>query len=169
MIRDAVNGVFIMSIKIYHSKIKQSGSVLLEAMIAILIISIGILAMVGMQASAINNVSDAKYRSTAGFLADQIVGTMWSQRAVTVNASNVTVASADTTFQCNPCTTGGNAYTQAWAVSGVAAELPQGTASIAMVNTVLGGGSASAVTVTINWQAPKDAVAHKHVVNTYIN
>jgi type IV pilus assembly protein PilV len=159
-----------MSIKIYHIKIKQTGSVLLEAMIAILIFSIGILAMVGMQASAINNVSDAKYRSTAGFLANQIVGTIWSQRNPTVNGSNVVVASPDLTFICNPCTgANGNPYTQAWVASGVAAELPRGVASIAISSVVMGGASVSAVTVTVNWQAPKDLAAHRHVVQSFIN
>jgi type IV pilus assembly protein PilV len=164
-----------MSINIYHRNIKQTGSVLLEAMIAILIFSIGILAMVGMQASAINNVSDAKYRSTAGFLANQIVGTIWSQRNPTENGSKVVVASPDLTFICNPCTgANGNAYTQAWVASGVAAELPRGVASISMVNATLdpavpSAGSATAVTVTINWQAPKDPTPHRHVVRTYIN
>jgi type IV pilus assembly protein PilV len=164
-----------MNINIYHLKIKQTGSVLLEAMIAILIFSIGILAMVGMQATAINNVSDSKYRSTASFLADQIVGTMWSQRVVTFDTiSNVYVASADTTFQCNPCTSAnGNPYTKAWLVNGVLANLPQQTTtpapSITMGNSPAGVGAASQVTVTINWQSPKDAVPHKLVVNTYIN
>jgi type IV pilus assembly protein PilV len=146
-------------------KSRQIGSVILEAMIAILIFSIGILALVGMQAAAINNVSDAKYRSTAGFLADQIVGTIWATRvgAANPNASNVMASSPDPTFACNPCgAANGNAYTQAWAVSGVAAELPNGTASIVISSNVV-------VTVTIGWQAPDDAVAHRHVVSTYID
>ena len=42
---------------------------LLEALIAILIFSMGILALMGMQATAINTVSESKYRSNAGFLA----------------------------------------------------------------------------------------------------
>jgi len=48
-----------------HAKIQQTGSVVLEALIAILIFSIGILALIGMQATAINSVADAKYRNTA--------------------------------------------------------------------------------------------------------
>jgi type IV pilus assembly protein PilV len=148
-----------------HIKSRQTGSVILEAMIAILIFSIGILALVGMQAAAINSVSDAKYRSTAGFLADQIVGTIWATRvgAANPNASNVMASGPDTTFACNPCgTANGNAYTQAWAVSGVAAELPNGTASIVISSNVV-------VTVTIGWQAPDDAVPHRHVVSTYVD
>jgi type IV pilus assembly protein PilV len=138
--------------------------VILEALIAILIFSIGILALVGMQAMAISNVADAKYRSTASFLANQIVGTIWATRlnSINANASNVMAASPDPTFACNPCNAAnGNAYTQTWAVSGVAAELPNGAASIAI--------SGAVVTVTISWQPPKEALTHRHVASTFID
>ena|ERR1017187_4725228 len=147
-----------------RAKTKQTGSMILEALIAILIFSIGILALIGMQATAINAVADAKYRSTAGFLANQIVGTIWATRlnSTAANASNVIAASPDPTFACAPCTSAvGNTYTQAWVVNGVQADLPQGTANIA-----INGGT---VTVTIGWQPPKDANAHQHVVSTFIN
>lgn len=145
-------------------KTHQTGSVILEAMIAILIFSVGILALVGMQATAINNVADAGNRTTASFLANQMVGTVWAtrQNAVVATASNVMSATPDPSFACNPCTTSnGNAFTQAWAASGVAAELPQGTASIAI--------SGAVVTVTIGWQPPAATAAHRHVVSTFID
>ena len=84
---------------------KQKGSILLEALIAILIFSMGILALMGMQATAINTVSESKYRSDAGFLANQIIGQIWADRA--------NLAS----YACNPCTTTGtgNAETRTWA------------------------------------------------------
>src|ERR1039458_1490020 len=129
-----------------RAKTQETGSVILEAMIAILIFSMGILALVGMQATAINSVADAKYRSTAGFLADQIIGTVWAthQNGTIANASNVIVANPDPTFACNPCdAVHGNPYTQAWAVSGVAADLPNGTANIAI--------NGANVTVTVQW------------------
>lgn len=142
----------------------QHGSMILEALIAILIFSIGILALVGMQATAISTVADANYRSTAGFLADQIVGTIWANRlnAINANASNVMVASPAMDFACNPCdAANGNAYTKAWVTSGVAAQLPNGTASIVINGAV--------VTVTIGWQPPKAQVAHRHIVSTTID
>jgi len=157
-----------------RNKTLQTGSVLLEALISILIFSIGILALVGMQATAINGVSDAKYRSTAGFLANQMVGTIWATRlgGNVANASNVMAASPDPAFQCNPapytCTSAnGNAYTQAWAASSVAADLPNATARIKITG--------AEVTVSILWQPPKEAalipppLPHRHVVQTYIN
>jgi type IV pilus assembly protein PilV len=50
---------------------------LIEALIGILIFSIGILALLGMQGAAIKNTTDARYRSEAAFLSTQIVGQMW--------------------------------------------------------------------------------------------
>lgn len=66
----------------------QNGSMLLESFIAILIFSMGILAIVGMQASAIKNSTNSKYRSEASLLADQLIGQMWiSDRTITVPAT----------------------------------------------------------------------------------
>jgi type IV pilus assembly protein PilV len=59
----------------------QTGVMLLEALIGILIFSIGILALIGMQGAAIRNTTDARYRSEASFLANQIIGQMWVDRA----------------------------------------------------------------------------------------
>jgi len=50
---------------------------LLEGLIAILIFSLGILALVGLQAMAVKQVSDAGYRSEAGLLVNQLIGAMW--------------------------------------------------------------------------------------------
>lgn len=60
---------------------RQQGVMLLEALIAILIFSIGILGLVAMQGTAINNISDAKYRTDAGFLADQLIAQIWVDRS----------------------------------------------------------------------------------------
>lgn len=59
---------------------KQQGSALIEALAAIVIFSFGILAMIWLQASATNQVSDAKYRLEASFAANQILGQMWVNR-----------------------------------------------------------------------------------------
>ena len=59
-------------------KSAQQGVVLLEALIAILIFSMGVLALVGLQAAMVKNTSDSKYRSEASFIAQQRIGMMWS-------------------------------------------------------------------------------------------
>ena len=54
----------------------QNGVMLLEALIAILIFSLGILGLVGMQASAVRASRDAQFRSEAGLLANELIGEM---------------------------------------------------------------------------------------------
>jgi type IV pilus assembly protein PilV len=54
---------------------------LLESLIAILLFSLGILALIGLQARSINFAGQAKYRASAALLADELVGMMWSDRA----------------------------------------------------------------------------------------
>ena len=60
------------------SQSSQKGVVLLEALIAILIFSMGILAVAGLQAAMVKNTSDAKYRADAAFIAQQALGRMWA-------------------------------------------------------------------------------------------
>ncbi len=158
-----------VNVNMNFKKRHQQGSVLLEALIAILIFSIGILALVGMQASAINNVADAKYRSTAGFLANQIMGTIWVFTS-TVQAASSVVTNPNINFACNPCTgVNGNAYTQVWWASGVNVALPAATASIVITNYPAINPVSSMVTVTVGWQPPRATAPHRHVVSTVIN
>lgn len=56
----------------------EQGVVLLESLIAILIFSLGVLGIVGLQGTMIKNTSDAKYRSEASYIAQQTIGEMWA-------------------------------------------------------------------------------------------
>jgi len=56
----------------------QQGVMLLEALIAILIFSIGILAIVGMQATAVRTVTESRSRAEAALYANQLLGQIWS-------------------------------------------------------------------------------------------
>ncbi len=64
--------------KIFSAKSAQQGVVLLEALIAILIFSMGILALVGLQAAMLKSASDSKYRADASYIAQQRIGQIWS-------------------------------------------------------------------------------------------
>jgi type IV pilus assembly protein PilV len=63
------------------SRKAQGGAALLEALIAILIFSIGILAAVGMQAVAVKNVTESKYRTQAAFLTNKLFAQIWTDAA----------------------------------------------------------------------------------------
>lgn len=56
----------------------QSGAILLEALIAIVVFSMGILAVAGLQATMIRNTTDANYRAEATYIAQQTIGLMWA-------------------------------------------------------------------------------------------
>jgi type IV pilus assembly protein PilV len=58
------------------SKKEQSGLILLEAMVAILIFTIGVIALMGVQAAAMRSTSDSKIRMDAEFFADQLLSEM---------------------------------------------------------------------------------------------
>jgi type IV pilus assembly protein PilV len=59
-------------------KVSQSGVVLLEALIAIAIFAMGILALVGLQATMLQNTTDSKYRADASYIAQQQIGRIWA-------------------------------------------------------------------------------------------
>lgn len=124
---------------------RQQGSMLLEAFIAILIFSMGILAIVGMQASAVKSSTDARYRSEASLLVNELIGEMWM--------SDRTPAILQTSFQ-GGAGTDGAAYT-AW-FSKVQAILPGAAANppTVAVNT-----ATSLVTVAILWKPPNEPTA----------
>lgn len=134
-----------------NSNAGQRGATLLEALIGILIFSVGILALVGMQALAIRHMADARYRSEASFFANEIIGRMW------VNKGNLTAF--EFTGSGTPPATIEN-----W-VASVQNTLPGVTAGT-LPSIVLTGGSQ--VTVTVRWQLPGATEGHQHVTVAYI-
>ena len=74
----------------------QRGVVLIEAMIAILLFSIGVLAIIGLQATMIKNTADSKYRAEASYIAQKRIGQMWADPAnlATYVEANTDISSA---------------------------------------------------------------------------
>jgi type IV pilus assembly protein PilV len=73
----------------------QSGIMILEALIAILIFSFGILAIVALQAVSVKLAGDAKYRSDASMLAEELLAEMWTSDRVPANMSALFATGAD--------------------------------------------------------------------------
>jgi type IV pilus assembly protein PilV len=150
----------------------QAGVMLLEALLGLLIFSLGILALVAMQSVSISNVSNAKYRVEAAFAAEEIMNYMW--------LSDPTPA----TLQLNFGYPGGNSqYLLNW-VSKLQTP-PYGLpGSVTYPPTVVVGAPvgcipavppatipsqcATPVTVTIRWKAPDAIAPSNHVAMTYI-
>ena len=59
----------------------QRGVVLIEVLVAILIFSVGVLAIVGLQATMIKATADAQYRAEASYIAQERIGQIWADAA----------------------------------------------------------------------------------------
>jgi type IV pilus assembly protein PilV len=126
-----------------HSR-RQRGVMLIEALIAILIFSIGILGIVGLQASAVKQSTDARYRAEAAYLAEQLLGQMWTGKR------DVATLTARYASSCGTACTGYATW-----FNNVQAVLPnvfedQDTKPEVLISP---GG---VVTITVKWRAPGD-------------
>ena len=144
---------------------QQSGVMLLEALIAILIFSLGVLGIVGMQASAVNASRDAKYRTDAGLLANELIGQMWSGDRDGI-ALQTNFQGDGPQADASNVLTDGPIYT-AW-MARVNAALPDVLANPPLVTVTPGvfgpPQTSSVVRVIVRCKAPNDTVAHSHTV-----
>lgn len=67
-----------LSYKVNPERNHQRGVVLIEALVAVLIFSMGILALVGLQAAMIKNTTENKLRADASFIAQEQLGRVWA-------------------------------------------------------------------------------------------
>jgi len=133
---------------------RQRGSFLLEALISVLIVAFGVLGLIGLQARAIQNVDDAQYRGEAAYLASALIGQMW------VSNQKTLVADFDSG-------SGGPAYTEfkKW----VGQRLPGASGNDPRVTVTPGTTATSSnVQITVFWQPPGEAAAHKFEVDATI-
>lgn len=128
----------------------QQGVVLLEALIGILIFSLGVIGLVGVQAAMLKSTSAAQYRSEASYIAQQQFGLMWA----------------------DPCNLA--AYSTGGATP--IASLPNGTL---MITHQFSGNEPNdacpaghqridQTTVTVTWQLPGESMPHQVVNSTSI-
>ena len=149
-----------MKLTTSHFK-KQTGIILLEGLIAILIFSMGILAIVGLQGASIRNSADAKYRADASTLANEIIGQMWADQAnLATYAHNPTGAGCAATGAASA-----NVNVISW-LANVTASLPQGGA---VTQQIIVAPITNLVTVTVCWRGPQDITSHNLVTVAQIN
>lgn len=145
-----------MMIKSHMAGHKQRGMMLLEALLGLLIFSIGILALVGLQASAISSVSDSKYRTDAAFVANALISTIWADSA---NASTYAYTGTGTL----------PAALTSWNTSVQAALPGSGVAgTTAPIVTVTAGTAYTTVAVTVRWLVPKSTAVRQYKTVTYL-
>jgi len=135
----------------------QTGSFIIEALVSVLIFAVGLIALMGMSAQAINQIGQTKYRNDASFLAGELIGQMW----ITSGAPSA----FDTT---------------AWLarVSDPVTGLPGGSAAVctsASDTTCFDGTNcpttltATEVCIEISWSDKKDSsVRHRYTTSVHI-
>ena len=121
----------------------QRGNFMLEALIAILIVALGVLGIVGLYARSIQNVDDAKFRGEAALLASSLIGQMWVSDTHFLSLHNKFDSSGS-----------GAEYTEFAAM--VAQRLPNSVAPIVTVTQGPLTTASSNVLVTIQWMHPGD-------------
>lgn len=157
-----------------HTHFKQSGIALLEALISVLLFSIGCLALIGLQAMSLKANADAKYRSDAAYLANQLISQMWVETPTELSTYAHYNGGSPS---AGSCTLSGSATTNtkagAW-VTSVQSQLGSTTASdkiqiaVTQQTNVTSGNTHETLTtgylvnVTICWHQPSDPSGQYH-------
>ncbi|MDN6883131.1 type IV pilus modification protein PilV [Variovorax sp. CAN2819] len=114
----------------------QAGVALLEVLISVLLFSLGLLGLIGLQARAVSFSVDAEDRNRAALLANEVVALMWLNQSATVPAAALTAWKA----RVKDPKSGG---------------LPSGDGQVDVAAT------AKSADVTITWQAPSQSTSSK--------
>ena len=136
----------------------QRGGFLLEALVGILIFTLGVLGLMGLQARAISYTGDAQHRGEAAYLANSYINKMWADSRV--NVGTLYAASGQPEFDA--------LQSAVFARLPGAAGLP-GNPSVTIIQPGPGGtadafadgtgialtASGSVVTLVISWQPPQ--------------
>jgi type IV pilus assembly protein PilV len=118
----------------------HTGFALVEALIAVLIFCLGVLALMGLQAMMSKNVTQSRLRGEASILATQLIGQMWVDQA---NLPNYAMAGG-------VCATSGFDKCTSWR-DAVGRSLPRGSADVSV--------NGSAVAITLKWTLPGETEA----------
>jgi len=117
------------------------GVSLIEVMVVVVLFSIGLIGLVGLQAKAVQHSVSAEDSARAALLANEIVSAMWG--AGSVNLPTATVATWNTSVG-DPTGRG----------------LPNGQGTVSVTGTV--------ATVTVTWRAPYEPSTTVHTYSTQV-
>jgi type IV pilus assembly protein PilV len=131
------------------------GIVLLEALIAVLVLSLGTLGIAGLAARALRDAGDAHWRGEAAGLATSTLARMWTEDPSTLASRYDSSA-------------GGAGFRE---IVAAASRLP-GVSSTRNVPVVAvredAFGTSPRVTITLFWQGPGDVVAHRYAIEQVV-
>jgi type IV pilus assembly protein PilV len=135
---------------------QQTGSAMIEGLTAITIFSLGILGVVGLQASVLENNAQSQFRAEASYLAQEIIG------IATADAANATC------YTVNPaagaCTNpAAEAFVQEWQTR-VQETLPGSDEQVPTVTL----GADGTFSVRLQWKRQTDDTWNNYVSTTNI-
>jgi type IV pilus assembly protein PilV len=136
--------------KTFSSRRRQGGIALLEAMLAVLILGIGLLGTVGLQARAYSALSDASMRAEATMAAEKLLGTM---SADAPNLMAYSLAAGDTPSQ----------MLKPW-VEETQHYIPGAVMSVNLTPLT----RRVQVDIVISWQRTARSPANRHAVTSYV-
>jgi type IV pilus assembly protein PilV len=144
----------------------QRGAYLLEALIGILIFSLGILGIVGLQAQAMRFTNDSEYRAEAVYLANGLISQMWTDdRAQLKTKYDSTVGGAEYgIFKAKVVAALGGATVPD---PDVFVDSPVGVDGVTAMPPAPSNTS-SVVQVRIQWQLPGDTTLHNYTTTGVI-
>lgn len=125
---------------------RTGGFALIEILVAVLLFALGVLSLIGLQASLTRAQTDAKVRTDAAALASEVIGQMWGD---VTNLSSYSGDSCESHARC-----------KSWQDK-VSTALPSGASTI----TVTAG--SNDVEVSIRWATPSGET-HQYVTQTTI-
>jgi type IV pilus assembly protein PilV len=131
---------------------RQGGIALLEAMLAVVILGIGLLGTVGLQARAYASLSDAGMRAEATLAAEKLIGV--------INADLPNILLYNVAAGATP-----NDQLQPW-VEETKRNIPGAIVAVALVDQPTL--NRYQVDVTINWRRKANSEANRHHVTAYI-
>ena len=113
---------------------QQAGMMLIEVLVSLLIFSLGILGLVGLQTISSENTANASERSTAASLANNLVSQMWLKHTGDISSASL---SSDFT---------------AWK-NRVITSLPNASSNVVV------DAATNTTTITITWKSPSKKAA----------
>lgn len=145
---------------------QQTGAALLEALISLLLFSIGILGMVSLQGSAATSAAEAHYRSQASVAANRLLSLLWIDRGNLAQYSHfATSVACAPGGAASPLSTPGTAFSS-WLVD-VQKSLPGTTANRVRVSV----GADQSVRIAICWRPPQTQASsawHSYELVAYV-
>lgn len=141
-----------MSGKTRQTRTRQGGIALLEALLATLMLALGLLGAIGLQARAQSALSDAGLRAEATIATERLIGTMTNDQ---LNLGNYALSAGATP----------NEQLKVWHADTLAA-IPGATISISV--TPSADLTRTAVVVAISWARKTNGPSNSHVVTAYI-